>query len=108
MSEPTLRGLRPGDLGWVLERHGVLYAEEFGWGPTFEALVAGIVGDFARSLDFAREAGYDEIVLWTNDVLDAARGLYERAGFRLIAEEPHALWGEGLVGQTWSRRLTSR
>jgi DNA-binding MarR family transcriptional regulator/GNAT superfamily N-acetyltransferase len=50
-----LRDPAPGDLGWVVERHGVLYAREFGWGEGFEGLVAGIVADFARAADPAGE-----------------------------------------------------
>jgi DNA-binding MarR family transcriptional regulator/GNAT superfamily N-acetyltransferase len=50
-----LRQPLPGDLGWVVERHGVLYAREFGWGEGFEGLVAGIVADFARADDPAGE-----------------------------------------------------
>ena|ERR1700722_2423007 len=50
-----LREPRPGDLGWVVERHGILYAREFGWGEGFEGLVAGIVADFARAADPAHE-----------------------------------------------------
>lgn len=49
-----LRGPVPGDLGWIVERHAVLYAREFGWGEGFEGLCAGIVADFARAPDPAR------------------------------------------------------
>jgi DNA-binding MarR family transcriptional regulator/GNAT superfamily N-acetyltransferase len=156
----VLRPPRPGDIGWAIHRHGVLYAEEHGWDETFEALVAKVLGDFAARHDprreaawiaevggrpagcvfcvrrdertaqlrcllvepgargmgigarlveeclrFARRAGYEEIVLWTNDVLSDARRLYERAGFALVAEEPHTSFGHDLVGQTWVRPL---
>lgn len=51
----SLRPHRPGDMGWVVERHGTLYAREYGWNQEFEALVAGITADFIRRLDPARE-----------------------------------------------------
>lgn len=155
-----LRPPRPGDLGWVVQRHGARYAEEYGWDETFEALVARIVADYADHRDterehawiaevdgapvgcvfcmkqddttaqlrlllveprarglgiggrlveeclrFARRAGYQQIMLWTNDVLADARRIYQRAGFTLVDEEPHHSFGRDLVGQHWTRRL---
>lgn len=157
----VLRAPEPGDLGWVVERHGARYAAEYGWDASFEVLVARIVADFgargARTpeaawiaeldgervgcvfcsasetedtaqlrlllveplargagvgtrlvdecLRFARRSGYTRIVLWTNDVLAAARRIYQRAGFQLDRREPHTSFGRDLVGEYWSRDL---
>ena len=49
---------RPGELGWVVQRHGELYAEEYGWDASFEALVARIVAGYANGRDPAREAAW--------------------------------------------------
>jgi DNA-binding MarR family transcriptional regulator/GNAT superfamily N-acetyltransferase len=159
----VIRPLAPGDLGWVVHRHGVRYAEEYGWDATFEALVARIVADYGDAaagpgaarqagwiaevdgepvgcvfcmrrddttaqlrlllvepavrglgiggrlvdecLRFARRAGYRDIMLWTNDVLHAARRIYERAGFELEREGRHHSFGHDLVEQVWRRTL---
>jgi GNAT superfamily N-acetyltransferase len=53
-----LRPPRPGDLGWVVYRHGAVYAAEYGWDETFEHLVAGIVAGYAAGHDSAREAAW--------------------------------------------------
>jgi GNAT superfamily N-acetyltransferase len=154
----VIRGPRPGDLGWLVERHGAIYAEEYGWDTSFERLVAKIVADFDPGKDqawfadyagaragcvlcvhkdettamlrtllvepFARGSGLgsqlvDEVIryakaqryttlsLWTNDVLTAARRIYERAGFTLDHEAPHHAFGHDLVEQTWSLNLTT-
>ena len=156
----VLRGLRPGDLGWVVQRHGEVYAREYGWTQSFEALVARIVADYldqhrpgresawiaevdgqragcifcvrkddetaqlrillveawarghglgARLVEecirFARDSGYRKLVLWTNDILVAARRIYSAAGFELVGEERHHSFGKDLVGQFWELRL---
>ena len=56
ISEPyLLREPRHGDFGWIITRHGVLYAQEYGWTAPFEGLCAQIVADFANNNDPARE-----------------------------------------------------
>jgi GNAT superfamily N-acetyltransferase len=72
--------------------------------PTLEPLGIG-----ARLVDecerFARQAGYTRIELWTNSVLLAARGIYAKAGYRLLKSEPHTSFGHALVGETWELPL---
>ena len=156
----VLRRPQPGDIGWIIHRQGRLYAEEYGWDESYEALVAEILAAFVKNFDAARERAWiaemdgeivgsvflvrqddaiaklrllyvepaarglgigsrlvDEVIafarlkaystltLWTNDVLAAARRIYEGAGFRLVAQGRHKSFGKDLVGQTWELTL---
>jgi GNAT superfamily N-acetyltransferase len=155
-----LRSHQPGDIGWVIARHGALYHQEYGWDVRFEAMVAEICAKFIHEfdaerercwiaedaagplgciflvkktkttaklrmllveprarglglgnrlvdecLDFARQAGYKKITLWTNDILHAARQIYVKRGFVLVKEEQHQNFGALLNGQYWDLKL---
>ena len=54
---------------------------------------------------FARAAGYRKIVLWTQSILDPARHIYAKSGFRLVGKEPNHEFGTGLVSETWELEL---
>jgi DNA-binding MarR family transcriptional regulator/GNAT superfamily N-acetyltransferase len=156
----VLREPGPGDMGWVVQSHGSLYASEYGFDASFEGLVAEITAKFLASFDasrercwiadidgsavgsvflvrhtddiaklrlllvdpagrgqglgrrlvaecvaFAQACGYRKITLWTQSILVAARKIYQDAGFKLVATEPHRSFGQNLVGETWEREL---
>ena len=156
----TIRNHRPGDMGWITYRHGVLYWKEYGWDERFEAIVARVVADFIDNFDpereqcwvaerngeivgsvfvvsksktvaklrlllvepsarglgigsrlvdeviaFARKVRYKRIELWTHPELVSARKIYKAAGFELIAEETHQLFGKPLRAETWAMNL---
>ncbi len=58
-----------------------------------------------EAIVFARAAGYRRMMLWTNDILTAARRIYETSGFTLVETERHHSFGHDLVGETWVRDL---
>jgi len=94
----ALRAPAPGDLGWVVQRHGELYAEEYGWDEDFERLVARIVGDFAAAEPGPRQRGW----IATVDGRRAGCVFLMPAGegvgrLRLLLVEPWAR-GHGLGG----------
>ena len=110
MAEALIRKAdRPGDLGWVLMAHGEIYAAEYGWGPSFETLVAQIVADYAADHDPELEAGWiAELDGERVGCIVAARKIYLARGFKLIADEPQGLFGTDLLSQTYELDLMSR
>jgi GNAT superfamily N-acetyltransferase len=94
-----LRAPQPGDIGWVIARHGALYAAEYGWDLTFEGLVAQIAGRFVEQFDAKREAcwiaerhGENVGCVFLVQARDDKTGKPERgtAQLRLLIVEPSA------------------
>ncbi|MEV4090823.1 bifunctional helix-turn-helix transcriptional regulator/GNAT family N-acetyltransferase [Streptosporangium saharense] len=87
----VIRPPRPGDLGWVVQRHGVLYSQEYGWGLCFEARVARLVADYAEKYDPRREASWiAEIDGDRVGCVFCVRRDDETAQLRLLLVEPSA------------------
>ncbi|MFF5204721.1 GNAT family N-acetyltransferase [Streptosporangium sp. NPDC000396] len=99
-AEPyVIRPPRPGDLGWVVHRHGVLYSQEYGWGQDFEALVARIVADYADNHDPRRETGWiAEVDGERVGCVFCVRKDDETAQLRMLLVEPSAR-GMGIGGR---------
>jgi DNA-binding MarR family transcriptional regulator/GNAT superfamily N-acetyltransferase len=86
-----LRPPRAGEMGWVVARHGAIYAEEYGWGLRFEALVADIVAQFAGSHDRRRECCFiAELVGERVGSAFVMRSSQKVAKLRLLIVEPEA------------------
>lgn len=58
-----------------------------------------------KAVQFARDAGYEEIILWTVSILNEARGLYKSLGFSIENEIPHRIWGGDLTEEKWTMKL---
>ncbi|SEQ30384.1 GNAT family N-acetyltransferase [Thalassovita taeanensis] len=156
MDTITLRDLRIGDAGWLIEQHARLYADAEGFDETFEALVAEILAAYIRDHDpsgerawiaeqngqrlgsifcvrddartaklrlflltpaargkglglrllttcmtYARNSGYQRMVLWTHESHTAACALYAATGWRLTSSVPVHNFGVDLVEQSW-------
>jgi DNA-binding MarR family transcriptional regulator/GNAT superfamily N-acetyltransferase len=87
----VLRGHQPGDIGWVIHRQGKLYAEEYGWDETYEALVAEILSAFVKKFDARRERAW--IAEMDGEVVGSVflvRDTDEVAKLRLLYVEPKA------------------
>ncbi|KAL7925620.1 GNAT family N-acetyltransferase [Trichoderma austrokoningii] len=154
---------RPGDIGYIIYRHSLIYAQDYQWDERFEAMVANIAAGFIQNydpalercwiaeqdgsfmgcvcivrdtkrdntarirmlfvepaarglglgkkllqlcLDFAQEKGYAAIVLSTQSVLQPARALYQKAGFKFFKEEEDSGFKtQNSKGECWEMKL---
>jgi DNA-binding MarR family transcriptional regulator/GNAT superfamily N-acetyltransferase len=86
-----IRPLRIGDIGWITHRQGILYAQEYGWDATYEALVAEILGEFVKTFDPKREAAWiAELRGNTVGSVFLVRASDQIAKLRLLYVEPSA------------------
>jgi DNA-binding MarR family transcriptional regulator/N-acetylglutamate synthase-like GNAT family acetyltransferase len=86
-----LRPHRPGDMGWVIGRHGALYAAEYGWSEEFEAFVAVLAAKFIREFDAKRERCWmAEINGETVGSVFLVKKSRTTAQLRMLLVEPHA------------------
>jgi DNA-binding MarR family transcriptional regulator/GNAT superfamily N-acetyltransferase len=103
---------------WIAERNGEIVGSVFlvKHSKTIAQLRLLLVEPSARGLGigsrlvgecirFAGQAGYKKITLWTQSNLTAARNIYKRTGFRLVAKKPHHSFGHDLVAETWDLKL---
>jgi DNA-binding MarR family transcriptional regulator/GNAT superfamily N-acetyltransferase len=91
-----IRSLQPGDIGWIIHRQALLYAEEFAWDITYEALVAEILGGFVKNFDDAFDAAW--IAEWLGNIVGSVflvRASEKVAKLRLLYVEP-AVRGLGI------------
>jgi len=97
----TIRRLdQPGDLGWIVQANGEIYAKEHGWDASYEALVARIVADYATGHDPEREAGWIAELdgRRVGSVLCVAGDEEDTAKLRVLVVDPAAR-GRGLGGR---------
>jgi DNA-binding MarR family transcriptional regulator/GNAT superfamily N-acetyltransferase len=95
----SLRPPRPGDMGWIVSRHAVLYAQEYGWTEPFEGLCAQIVADFVNNFDARRERCWiAESVGENAGCVMLVKDTDEVARLRLLLVEPSAR-GLGIGGR---------
>lgn len=157
----TIRPLQLGDTGWIIHRHAVAIAPQFGWGIEFEELCTRVMAEFLKvraepsnsswvveregrilgslllmredeltarlrllyvedearrlglattllktALEFARNAQYQRVILFTTGSNLAARRIYMRLGLAIIAEEPLHFAGKQEKGETWEIKLS--